>query len=105
MGEGTRSNDGRLGAFKKGAFQMAKQAGVRIVPISIGNLHRWMPKDAIFPIGWLKQVFVIIHPPIETTGRSVNEIRAECFDAVNSGLLPYQRTLQPPRKKRKERNT
>ena len=27
--------------FKKGAFQMAKAAGVKIVPVSIGNLHRY----------------------------------------------------------------
>ena len=28
-------------SFKKGAFQMAKAAGVKIIPVSIGNLHRW----------------------------------------------------------------
>ena len=36
--------------FKKGAFQMAKAAGVRIVPVSIGNLHRLLPANCPLPI-------------------------------------------------------
>jgi 1-acyl-sn-glycerol-3-phosphate acyltransferase len=48
--EGSRSPDGRLRTFKKGAFQMAKAAGVKVVPVSIGNLHRWMPNTAILPL-------------------------------------------------------
>ena len=43
--------------FKKGAFQIAKSAGVRIVPVSIGNLFRLMPKQAILPIAHLRYVF------------------------------------------------
>lgn len=48
--EGTRSLDGKLKTFKKGAFQMAKSAGVRIVPVSIGNLHRVMPPSCALPV-------------------------------------------------------
>lgn len=33
--EGTRSKDGRLGPFKKGAFHLAVKAGVPVVPVSI----------------------------------------------------------------------
>lgn len=35
--EGTRSHSKRLGAFKKGAFQLAMQAGVPVVPVVIHN--------------------------------------------------------------------
>ena len=46
---------------------MAKEAGVRVVPVSIGNLHRWMPKDAILPLAPIRQVEVVMmqsnHPP------------------------------------------
>jgi putative phosphoserine phosphatase / 1-acylglycerol-3-phosphate O-acyltransferase len=35
--EGTRSTTGELGAFKKGAFRMAMDAGVPVVPIVIRN--------------------------------------------------------------------
>jgi hypothetical protein len=36
-----------LHSFKKGAFQMAKAAGVKIIPVSIGNLHRSERKQTI----------------------------------------------------------
>jgi len=89
--EGTRSPDGCLKQFKKGAFQMAKAAGVRIVPVSIGNLHRLMPANCPLPIASMKHTYVKIHPPIETQGRKIKEIKNDCFDAVNSGLPPYQK--------------
>jgi len=41
--EGTRSKDYTLGAFKKGAFHLAMQAKVPIVPIIIRNAHDAMP--------------------------------------------------------------
>jgi 1-acyl-sn-glycerol-3-phosphate acyltransferase len=40
--------------FKKGAFQMAQAAGVRVVPLSIGNLHRLMPSDSWMPLAPLR---------------------------------------------------
>ncbi len=42
--EGTRSYDYRLGKFKKGAFHIAMQAGVPIIPIVIRNAHDSMPR-------------------------------------------------------------
>ena len=42
--EGTRSYDYNLGAFKKGAFHMAMDAGVPVVPIVIKNAHDIMPR-------------------------------------------------------------
>lgn len=74
--EGTRSEDGRLGPFKKGAFQMAKQAGVKIIPVSIGNLHRWMPKNALLPLAPIRDVYIKIHPAIETVDRPITKIRS-----------------------------
>jgi 1-acyl-sn-glycerol-3-phosphate acyltransferase len=42
--EGTRSPDGRLKPFKKGAFAIAIQAGVPIVPVSISGAQHLMRK-------------------------------------------------------------
>ncbi len=42
--EGTRSPDGRLRPFKKGAFVLAIQAGVPIVPVSISGAQKLMRK-------------------------------------------------------------
>lgn len=42
--EGTRSRDGRLLPFKKGAFVMAIEAGVPVVPVSIAGAQTLMRK-------------------------------------------------------------
>lgn len=38
--EGTRSFDGRLGSFYPGAFRLALDAGVPVVPVALGGSHR-----------------------------------------------------------------
>jgi 1-acyl-sn-glycerol-3-phosphate acyltransferase len=42
--EGTRSPDGRMRPFKRGALTMAIEAGASIVPVSIGGTHRLLGK-------------------------------------------------------------
>jgi putative phosphoserine phosphatase / 1-acylglycerol-3-phosphate O-acyltransferase len=62
--EGTRSYDYTLGKFKKGAFHLAMQAGVPIIPIVLKNAHDVMPRGK----GLLNPtlVEVIVMPPIQT---------------------------------------
>ena len=101
--EGTRSPDGALKTFKKGAFQMAKAAGVKIVPVSIGNLHRWMPKDALLPLAPIRHVYIKIHPSISTDDKTVSQLRAATFAAVNDGLPIYQQgTPKEPKEQNKD---
>lgn len=45
--EGTRSVDGRIGRFHKGAFALAKQCGVDILPLYLHGLRDVMPKNDI----------------------------------------------------------
>ncbi|MBL0781694.1 1-acyl-sn-glycerol-3-phosphate acyltransferase, partial [Streptomyces albidoflavus] len=43
--EGTRGGgDGRLGTFHRGALQLARQAGVPVVPVGIAGTGRLLPK-------------------------------------------------------------
>jgi 1-acyl-sn-glycerol-3-phosphate acyltransferase len=42
--EGTRSPDGGLGEFKKGAFVVAIEAGSRIVPVAVMGAEKLMPR-------------------------------------------------------------
>lgn len=61
--EGTRSKNGRLGPFKRGAFLLASRSEKQIIPIAIGGAHVIMPKDQLrFFSG---SVTVTILPKIE----------------------------------------
>lgn len=44
--EGTRSRDGKLLPFKKGAFVLALQTGVPVIPVGISGSRPIMPKGA-----------------------------------------------------------
>ena len=62
--EGTRSRDYKLGPFKKGAFHLAMEAGVPIVPVVIRNAHDAMPRGA--NLFRSVAIEVIALPPIST---------------------------------------
>ena len=64
--EGTRARPGELLPFKKGAFYMAKQAGVPVVPIAIKNSDVLMGKGT----GEAKSgtIEMVIMPPLDTEG-------------------------------------
>jgi putative phosphoserine phosphatase/1-acylglycerol-3-phosphate O-acyltransferase len=70
--EGTRSITPRLAPFKKGAFHLAIQAGVPIVPIVIQNSSDIMPKGEMIYRPATVEVEVL--PPIDTSGWSVETI-------------------------------
>lgn len=64
--EGTRAREGRLLAFKKGAFTMAVSSGLAILPVTIVGAARAWPPEAWWVRGGPIEVF--IDPPIETAG-------------------------------------
>lgn len=72
--EGSRSVDGRLKAFKKGAFRIAASQGLPILPITIvGTRDIQRPKSMqIFP----GRVRMVIHPVIEVGGREPQDVVA-----------------------------
>jgi hypothetical protein len=52
------------------------------VPVTICNLHKWMPVKALVPLGIPSDVVIKIHPPVETKDRNEmqtwREVRAPC---------------------------
>ena len=82
--EGTRSATRRLGKFKKGAFHLAMQAGVPIVPIVIRNAGdvMWRGSLLIRP----GTVDVAVLPPIPTTDWEVDDLD-ERIDDVRARFL------------------
>jgi len=46
--EGTRSNDGALGAFKDGAFSLAIRARTAVLPVAIAGTRQMRPKHSLW---------------------------------------------------------
>jgi 1-acyl-sn-glycerol-3-phosphate acyltransferase len=70
--EGTRSQDGSLLPFKKGAFHIAIQLRRPVVPMTLDGAHQVLPKHAWFPRPGT--VRVRISPPIDTSGWTAENI-------------------------------
>ena len=90
--EGTRSPDGRLQEFKKGAVVMAIKAGIPIVPMACSGAHRVMEKRSlkIHP----GEIIVEFLEPIDPSGYSYerrDELNRRLYDALAAGLPPDQR--------------
>ena len=64
--EGTRSRDGRMGPFKPGAFRLAIEAQVPIVPVAVTGSAYGMPKGS----PWIRPTLVLVRvlEPIDTRG-------------------------------------
>lgn len=82
--EGTRSTSYKLGPFKKGAFHIAMEAGVPIVPIVIANSSDSLPKAGFFirPT----KIDVTVLPPIPTKDWSTDTIDSH-IDAIRGKFL------------------
>jgi 1-acyl-sn-glycerol-3-phosphate acyltransferase len=97
--EGTRSPDGRLRPFKKGAFSVAIEAGVPIVPVSIAGTQALLKKgDWIVRPG---EVVVRYGPAVETSAYKMerrSELLARVQSLVAAGLPPDQQPLARSRR-------
>jgi 1-acyl-sn-glycerol-3-phosphate acyltransferase len=82
--EGTRSRTGRVGPFKKGIFHVARELGAPIVPVAVTGTF-----DLMRPGSWIlrpgNQITVHCEEPIETAGRSKDEVE-EIADEVRSAM-------------------
>ena len=80
--EGTRALPGEFRPFKKGAFYMAAQAGVPIVPVAIKNTDFLMGKgtgEARF--GTIEMVLL---PPVSTAGAASDEEVNQLLQSVHA---------------------
>jgi 1-acyl-sn-glycerol-3-phosphate acyltransferase len=64
FGEGTRSPDGEVKAFKKGGFNIAIARGLPILPVTVNGSRKVLPKKSmVFRPG---KIEVVVGDPIET---------------------------------------
>jgi 1-acyl-sn-glycerol-3-phosphate acyltransferase len=95
--EGTRSPDGRLQHFKKGAVVMAIKAGVPIVPVACSGAHRVMQKRslAMHP-GEILVEFLAAIDSTAYTFEQREELNQRLHDELAAGLPPDQRPIGFP---------
>ena len=86
--EGTRSLDGRLLPFKKGAFRTAIDQQLPLLPVTVVGTRDILPAKSLrlFP----GSARLVIHPPIETTGMDPEdfELLMDRTRAVITSAMP-----------------
>ena len=87
--EGTRSPDGHLLPFKKGAFRLSVQQSLPILPVTLIGTRDIQPGNSfsLFP-GTIRMV---IHPAIDPSGKNADELLEETRNTINSAQPPELR--------------
>jgi 1-acyl-sn-glycerol-3-phosphate acyltransferase len=89
--EGTRSRNGSMQAFKKGAFHLAMEAGIPIFPVvasgayEVWPRHHWLPVPGVLHIRFL--------PPVDTADWQLDDLDAH-IEGVRSAMRDALRALE-----------
>lgn len=98
--EGARTFTGHMGIFRKGAFALANELQMPVVPLTINGSFNIMPRvrDWHF-VNW-HPLRLTIHQPIYPVGEGSENIEAtmrQAYDSVMSSLIPeYQGYVENP---------
>jgi 1-acyl-sn-glycerol-3-phosphate acyltransferase len=84
--EGTRSSTGEMGAFKDGAFKLAREAGCPVFPIALRGTGESMPKHGIV-MRKRMDAFVQVLDPLDSREYSTNEALREAARARIAAAL------------------
>lgn len=84
--EGTRTKTGRLGEFKRGAFLLASEFNLPVVPLSINGAYDIMPSDSYFPKAG--KIILTIHQPIMPgiKGFNTKTLLSQCHEIISEDL-------------------
>lgn len=84
--EGARSWDGKMRAFKRGAFKLALDFNLPVVPITIDGSFKVLPRTTynITP----GKIVLTIHEPImpSAEGHDLDKVLTESYDKIQSAL-------------------
>jgi len=84
--EGTRTKTGEMGRFKQGAFKIAMDMGLPVVPLSLGGFFKAMPSGQAFA-NPRARVSLHIGKPIDISQfNDINEAMAAVREKVAEGL-------------------
>jgi len=98
--EGKRTRDGHVGEFELGAFRLAQQLGIPLVPISIvGSFQHHATGNWMF---WPAEITVHLHDTIETSNLNKEDVPA-LHDRVHAIIsAPIDTWLKDLENQRKE---
>lgn len=86
--EGTRSRDGRTGAFKSGLYHLARRfPAIPLVPVHLENLNRIMPKGTFLPVPLIARVSYRVPVTIHD-GEEKSAFLGRARDALLGGAAP-----------------
>lgn len=92
--EGSRTFDGKMIPFKRGAFMLAAEYKLPVVPITIDGAFKRMPRTTYNATPG--KIILTIHPPIFPGERGFNtkKLMAKCYEEIESSLPENDRTLK-----------
>jgi len=82
--EGTRTLDGKLQPFKRGAFNIAVRSGVPVIPLTVNGSFRIMPKHSI--VIRQGEVEIVLEKPIVINGQSGREAERQLMEQVHAAI-------------------
>ena len=84
--EGTRTKTGQMGRFKQGAFKIAMDLNLPVVPISLSGFHQAMPSGSYF-INPHARVHLHIGKPVDLSQfEDINQAMTYLRDCVEEGI-------------------
>ena len=98
--EGARTFTGHMAHFRKGAFALADELQLPVVPLTINGSFDVLPRQRGFNFVNWHPLRLTIHQPIYPVGQGVENVNAtlrQAYDSVMSGLEPkYQGFVENP---------
>ena len=98
--EGARTFTGHMGLFRKGAFALADELQLPVVPLTINGSFDILPRMRDWHFVSWHPLRLTIHQPIYPVGQgpeNVNAVMRQAYDSVMSGLTPeYQGFVENP---------
>jgi 1-acyl-sn-glycerol-3-phosphate acyltransferase len=98
--EGARTFTGHMGFFRKGAFALADELQLPVVPLTINGSFDVLPRMKGFSFVNWHPLSLTIHQPIYPVGQGSDNVEAvmrQAYDSVMSSLEPrYQGYVENP---------
>ena len=97
--EGTRSKDGEIHRFKAGAFLLAKEAGVEILPVVIEGTRTLLRPNQLFR--WRNRITLRVLPPVPAeriAATEPHELMEEVHASMCAALAELRAENRPAQK-------